>query len=63
MSNSQNFTEAPKIERKFSVMSETALINLDNIEMSLDRFTKAMLTIDEQFNTLEDGRFLYFYNF
>ena len=48
-------SSGPNIQRKFSVMSETAMNSLDNIEMSLDRFTKAMLTIDEQFNTMEDG--------
>jgi hypothetical protein len=46
----------PHIERKYSMMSESALSMLDNIEMSLERFTGAMLTIDEQFNVTQEGK-------
>lgn len=54
--NRNEYQDPPHLERKLSVMSETAMNSLDVIEMNLDRFTKAMLSIDENFNTLGSGK-------
>jgi len=53
MKNEPN--SAPPIGRKYSVMSESALSNLDNIELNMDTFTKEMLTIDEEFNSIGEA--------